>query len=143
MKPREGAEEIFRGQIALGRPVKLAPDRGEGLHVPFRIVANPRDIGYLRADEQMAANFTLHVLVERGEQRVASSYHFVQHAYPRELFEREDVEPVTVAGWVELPLGSYRLVANFRNAKTGTGGRLTRELVVATKGGEQAATDGP
>ncbi len=140
MKPRQGAEQIFRGRIALGSPRKLSPAR-EGLHVPFRIVADPHDLGYLRAGEAMAANFTLHVLVEQGQRRVASSYHFVQHAYPKELWDQDDVEPVTVGGWVELPLGNYRLVANFRNAKTGDGGRLARDLVVAAKEKPLPASD--
>ena len=134
-----GAAAPFRGRILLGRPQRLPSDREEGLHVPFRVVADPRDLGYALQGDAMASNFTLQVTVEQGDRRLASSYHFVEHAYPRELWDAGDVEPVTVDGWVEVPVGSYRLVASFRNARTGDGGRLSQEVSVASRGEDRAA----
>ncbi|RMH23521.1 MAG: VWA domain-containing protein [Acidobacteria bacterium] len=129
----------FRGRIDLGRPQRLSDRRDEALHVPFRIVANPRDLGYAPGREVVAADLTLHVRVEQGAQRLADVYHFVNHAYPRAVWEAEEEEPLVIDGWVELPLGEYRLVAVFKNARSGDGGQLEREVVIASRAARSQA----
>lgn len=141
-KPREGAEDVFRGRIALGRPQRLAPERGDGLHVPFQIFFQPHDIGYTdNGAETMVASFTVHFLVEQGNRQVAGSYHFVEHGYPKSLWVADDIEPVVIPGWVEIPKGDFRLVAKVRNVRDGRGGQLVQELKVAERGNDEAVDE--
>jgi hypothetical protein len=101
--------------------------------VPFSIVVDPDQLGYQEfpAAGVAEATLTLHFRVETEEGRpLADSYHFLSHTYPLELWEKDDVEPIIIKGWVELPPYDYRLVAVIRNARTGMGGELAIALAV-------------
>lgn len=130
---RPGAQKLLRGGIALGRPAKVPVSASETrLKIPFQIRANAKDLGYERNKDVAVAAFTLHLQVEMEDGRVAAdSYHLLEHAYPLSLWLQGDVEPVTINGWVELPLGQFRLVATFNNPRRSINANLTRELNVA------------
>jgi VWFA-related protein len=128
----QAAESIVRGRIAFARPEAVGPGR---LRVPFQVSADPRDLGYERVSASAVANFTLHMRLEgAGGRLLADSFHFVNHSYPWELWEKQEVEPVLIAGWVEVPQGEYRLAASFKNPKRPElGGELERTLTVASR----------
>jgi hypothetical protein len=141
---RRALERTLQGGIRLGKAVSLEADGKPGQFVPFHIVVDPRQLDYTEYPEAGAAEatLTLHFRVETEEGRpLADSYHFLSHAYPLELWQQDDVEPVIIKGWVELPPYDYRLVAVFRNARTGRGGELTRTLTVP--GSDATAASGP
>ena len=57
------------------------------------------------------------------------AYHLLNHAYGIDLWTAEDIEPVTVGGWVDLPPGEYTIRATFRNTQTGWSGELLTSVV--------------
>jgi len=124
--------DTFVGTIALGTPLRLEDDGRAGQFQPFTIVVDPKGLGYTDAGGgEAVANLTLHFRVETVEGRpLADSYHFLMHAYPIDLWNAGDVEPVTINGWVELPPFDYRLVAVLRNARSGLGGEFATTLSV-------------
>ena len=129
------AEPVVRGRIALLQPTATTPTR---LKVPFQVSADPRDIGYQRVEDSAVTNFTFHLLVEDEQgQKVADSYHFVNHSYPWSVWQSEEAEPLLIDGWVELPAGRYRLVAKFANPRwPDRGGTLIRPLTVGSRADE-------
>lgn len=143
----QAAEPIIRGRIVFARPEAVGPER---LRVPFQVSADPRDIGYERVEGSAVTNFTFHMRLEgEGGRVLADSYHFVNHAYPWKLWEQQEVEPLLIGGWVEVPQGTYRLAASFKNPKRPElGGELERTLTVASRsngegGAKPPAGDGP
>jgi VWFA-related protein len=136
---RESSGSSLNGSIRIGRPVALDAEGREGQFVPFHIVVDPTQLGYQEYPDAGAAEatLTLHFRVETPEGRpLADSYHFLSHAYPLELWEKDDIEPIIIKGWVELPPYDYRLVAVIRNARTAHGGELTTSLAVPDSGVE-------
>jgi VWFA-related protein len=127
----------LNGGIRVGQGIPLEGDDRVGLFLPLNVVVDPRQLGYREYPDAGAAEatLTLHFRVETREGRpLADSYHFLSHAYPLELWQKDDVEPVVIKGWVELPPYDYTLVAVVRNATTGEGGRLVRTLSVLPPG---------
>jgi hypothetical protein len=126
------AAPIVRGGITLARPQRAGADR---LRIPFQISAAPQDLGYEKISDSATSNFTLHVRVEDPDGRVlADSYHFVNHAYPWDLWVQGNVEPILINGWVELPPGDFELATSFKNLKQPElGGELRRPIKVASR----------
>ncbi len=118
------------GEIRFGKTNVLEGEK-KGRFIPFTILAPPRRLGYERAENAVAAQLTLHVIVQTVTGEVLTdAYHFLSHAYPLRQWELGKEEPVAIGGWLEAPPGSYRLIAQLRNAKTGQGGRIVREMKV-------------
>jgi VWFA-related protein len=119
----------LRGRIALGAP--KAGAKPERVLYDFRIEVDPKTIGYRVTGDEAQANFTLHVTVldPRGT-RLAESHHFINHSYPRELWEAEQAAPMTVTGWLEVPPGAYEIRAYLHNTESGLGGPLLTGLEV-------------
>ena len=142
-KAEQLAHEI-RGRVILGRHVRVGAPGDGRIRVPLELAVQPRDIGYEVVRGIAQTNFTLHFLVEDGNgRRLTDSYHFVNHAYPQELWEAGDVEPVIIVGWVELPVGEYRLTALVANPKLGNEGRITQALTVAPGPLQEKLTPAP
>ncbi len=119
------------GALTTGAPVPLEEDGREGFFFPIRMSVSPLELGYQVQGDAAHATLTLHFQVEWWNGRVLTdSYHFLNHAYPRELWESGNIEPVTINGWVELPPGKYRLVAALKNVTTGYGGEVFAEVDV-------------
>ena len=119
------------GGITTGAPVPIEEDGREGFFYPIRLSVSPLELGYQVQGDSASATVALHVQVEWWNGRVLTdSYHFMNHAYPRELWEAKDIEPITINGWVELPPGKYRLVATLTNVVTGFGGEVFTEVDV-------------
>jgi VWFA-related protein len=124
------------GEIRLGKPT--APSAGfepvpGAVHLPFALAVEPRNIGYEPTEPPgaMAAQLTLHVRLTTEQGRVlADSYHFLNHGYPQAIWDKGDVAPVTLTGWVEVPPGKFRLVALFTNPKNGRRGELSGEIEI-------------
>ena len=127
----QGGSGTIVGRIDLGKRRQVTAEGRQGQFVPFRVQADPYVLGYEVSQHVAEAHFTLHFLV-RGEdgRLLADSFHFISHGYPREIWEANEAEPVTLQGWVEAPVGRYTLVAYLHNSRTGRDGELTRELVV-------------
>ena len=104
---------------------------GEGAFFDFAIEADPLQIGYKISGDEATSNFTLHVFVrdEGGHERVGA-YHLLNHSYPLSLWKKGNVEPVTIRGWVQLPPGTYTIVAVFRNTETKWVGEIVQTVVV-------------
>ncbi len=128
---REHPEFGIRGRVAVGQPTRLGPESPRSLQVPFQLIVEPRSMGYVMAVGGAYVTFTLDVVVldSRGR-RLTNSYHIVEHGYPLELWRAEDIEPMIIEGWVELPVGEFQLIALLRNPKTRQEGRLERKLRV-------------
>jgi VWFA-related protein len=126
--------DALAGVIAFGKPTPISGER-QGTFLPFQVVADPKRIGYQPVGDSAQTNFTLHVqvLTETGR-RLADSYHFVNHAYPMELWRAENIEPLRMDGWVELPPGSFQISATLRNPATGWEGQLARSVRVTEEG---------
>ena len=52
----------------------------------------------------------------------------MNHAYPRSVWEGNDIGPVVLDGWVELPPGDYVLRAYIRNSARKTEGRFEQAI---------------
>lgn len=119
------------GELVIGEPLRLEPDGGTGEFIPFRIVADPKVVGYEIAGDEAVATFTLHVTVEGDQGRLADSYHLIQHSYPAEVWGAGFAEPMELHGWAELPPGNFRLVAYLRNPATDFQAEWLREVDVS------------
>jgi VWFA-related protein len=131
---RSTAPSPVVGALSLGAALALEDEGREGEFLPFTIVADPRNLGYEPVGDVAVADFTLHVQVETGGGQVlAETFHLVNHAYSRRIWEANLVEPLQIHGWTELPPGDYRLTAYLRNLATGDDGELSREWTVASE----------
>lgn len=135
--PPSAAAAAMKGRIAIAR-TKATPDTPQKVTRAFQIAADPRQIGYRMAEKEAQANFTVHITLQDPQgHALADSYHFLNHAYPRSMWEKKDVGDVLLNGFFEAPPGSYALVAVFRNTDTGWEGRLQRELDVPEEAGAE------
>lgn len=130
------------GEVLIG-PASAAKSRrsielglSEHSFVPFQIVADPRGIRYEPSGDDAVASFTLHVQLRDAAGRVvADGFRFLNHSYPLRVWKSQAIEPIRINGWVELPAGSYQLVARFRNPANGRHGELVQALEVAGRPG--------
>jgi VWFA-related protein len=141
----EARAATLAGEISLGTPVSLEEEGKQGLFYPFRMSVSPLALGYVVEKDVAGATLTLHFQVEWWNGRVLTdSYHFLNHGYPRDLWESGQIEPITINGWVELPPGKYRLVATLKNVKIGFGGELVADVEVPETGpAKPAAPEAP
>jgi hypothetical protein len=121
---KDTATTSFKGRIVLGAP--------RGARHTFRIELDPAELGYAVEGEQASANFTLHLIVQDEQgRRLAESFHFINHAYPRAVWEAGQSKPVTIPGWIEADPGAYGILAVVRNIVTGREGEIATALEVA------------
>jgi VWFA-related protein len=125
------AEQRLPGRIAFTKGRPLQGERAPGIHQPFRLEVEPRAIGYETNEVEARADFTVHFKIEAEDGvSLADTYHFISHAYERERWEAPDRPPMTLAGWVELPPGTYTLRATLRNVRTGQEGFVSQAVKV-------------
>lgn len=130
---KASATASLKGRIVLGPPMPLHDNGRQGTHYSFRIELDPTAIGYVVAGDEASANFTLHFIVQNEQgQHVAESFHFINHAYPRAVWESGQSEPVVIPGWVEASPGAYALLAVVRNTVTGREGQITTAMEVGS-----------
>jgi hypothetical protein len=130
--------DSIQGGIRVGRPapskleVEGGPNRAK---VPIQIEIDPRSIGYEQtATDAMGAAFSIYVEIQTTDGRqLTDSYNFLQHAYPIEIWQRDGMEPVLVNGWVDVPSGSFRIVAHVRNPLTEGRGTFSRDLSIVSR----------
>ncbi len=132
---RPGAASVIRAKIGYATPQKVPGTReGTRVKVPFQISADPRDLGYKRQEDAAVASYTVHIQVFTDDGRVAAdSYHLVTHGYPWENWQQEDIEPVLIDGWVEVPEGNFRLSATFSNPVMDIKASVDRDLNIASR----------
>ncbi len=124
-------EQRLPGRIAFGKGRPLQGERAPGIHQPFRLEVEPRAIGYETNETEARADFTIHFEVEAQDGvPLADTYHFIRHSYERDRWDAPDRPPMTLAGWVELPPGSYTLRATLRNVRTGQEGFVSQAVKV-------------
>lgn len=125
----------IEGSMRAGAP---SPSKVAGpalIHTAFEIKFAPAAIGYQLVDDEARANFTLHVVVLSKDGRsIVDSYHFVNHAYPRPIWESGTVAPVLIHGWTDLPPGEYLLFARIRNTDNGRKGEVSVPLSIRAHG---------
>ncbi len=126
----------LKGEIVLGPPA--APgEGGRGSRHSFDIEVDPKSLGYRETGNEVTADFTLHFIVQDLQGRVlADSYHFLNHAYPLDIWKKGAAAPVRIHGWVELDPGAYTLTAVFRNLDDEREGELQNAIEVLP-GGER------
>jgi len=126
------AEQTLRGRFAFGKGKPLEGDRAPGIHQSFAITIDPESIGYDVTDVEAHSNFTVNMLVNRTSdgRRLAETYHFVEHAYEKKVWDSSDRAPMTLSGWVELAPGHYMLEAWIRNVRTGKEGVIRQTVRV-------------
>jgi VWFA-related protein len=140
----EARAAALAGEISMGAPVSLEEEGKKGFFYPFRMSVSPLELGYVVEDQVAGATLTLHFQVEWWNGRVLTdSYHFLNHGYPRDLWEAGEIEPITINGWVELPPGKYRLVASLKNVRIGFGGELVADVEVPEIGDPGSAPEAP
>ena len=119
------------GRIVFGEARDLDEEDRAGSFVPFHILAEPKGIGYELVENQAESTFSLHLqLLLADGQPLQDSYHLVNHAYPRSVWEDNEMGPVVLDGWVELPPGEYVLRAYIRNSEGKTEGRFEQAIRV-------------
>ncbi len=130
----------IRSRIALGQPVKSRDDLGKlVLKVPFQLEIEPEDLGYRVGRDISEVTFTLHLtLTDAKGRRLADTYHLVNHQYPASMWLTEEMEPVTITGWSELPEGEFRLTSRVRNPKLNLEGRAEQPLRIRSGSARQA-----
>jgi VWFA-related protein len=123
------------GGLLLAKPLALEDGSQAEQFVPFTVQMDPAGLGYQRVGGEMKASFSLQIeLLDAAERFVAGTFHQATHAYPWVLWERQEIEPVLISGYAELPAGSYRLVARAYAPASGRRGEWIRELVIGTTG---------
>jgi VWFA-related protein len=117
-------------QLVLGVPLAPSSESGGATFQPFTLVVDPEAFGNTRKHKEDFATTNLNLLlrVKAPDGRtVVESYHSIEDAF-------EATEPGTDAlqmpGWVELPEGTWRLVAHLQHAPTGHTGEAAQEIVV-------------
>ena len=129
--------------LTVGGPRRL-PGEAERVRLPLRLEIDPRTAGYEVRGDAALADLTLHLWVEtRDGRRAADLFHFVNHAYPRALWESGEIEPAILGGWVELPPGDFRIVARVRNPRADRVGEAEHRLRVATRRAESGPAGDP
>jgi hypothetical protein len=111
------------------------------VHLPFALAVEPKNIGYESTEPPgaVSAQLTVHIRLSTEKGRVlADSYHFLNHGYSQEIWDKGDVAPVTLTGWVEVPPGKYRLAALFTNPKNGRRGELSGDIEIRPQGAATA-----
>jgi hypothetical protein len=99
--------------------------------VPFQIVADPRGLDYEEVGQGVHASFTLHVQIQDSDGRVvADGFRFLNHAYPLDVWQAGEAEPILINGWAELPPGRYVMTSAIHNPVNGRQGEMTKVLVV-------------
>lgn len=126
------AEEPLHGKFVFGKGQPLDGDRAPGIHQSFALQVDPTSIGYEVDDTEAHASFTLDLLVVRASDRrnLAETYHFVDHAYDKNMWVKPDRAPMTLTGWVDLPPGDYTLEAWVRNVRSGREGVIRQNVRV-------------
>lgn len=136
------AEQRLPGRIAFARGRPLQGERAPGIHQPFLLEVEPRAIGYQASEQEARADFTVHFKVESTTGiPLADTFHFISHAYDRERWEAPDRPPMTLAGWVELPPGTYTLRAILRNVRSGHEGFVSQTVQVPETVGRPAESN--
>ena len=121
----EAGDGSVVGKFVFGQPRALEEDEAKGRFIPFHILAEPRGIGYELNDDEAYSTFSLHLqLLQADGQELQDSYHLVNHSYPRSVWEENDIGPVVLDGWLEVPPGDYLLRAYIRNSERKTQGRF-------------------
>jgi VWFA-related protein len=107
-KRDEDSGEELRGRIETGRPVTQAIDGTQGDFIPLRFVLEPKDLGYEENGGRAVTRFTLNVRVRTPDGVVlADNYRVLSHAYPLEVFQRGEMDPVALLAFADLPDGDY------------------------------------
>ena len=111
----------------IGLQVKLLgfqPTDDELYRVPFRLQADPRQIGYKMKGGEAIANFTVETTVKRpGGRTLVRTFNFLNHAYDKKSWKAAEIEPVVLEGFIEVPEGEYELHVVLRNSKNARTGR--------------------
>jgi VWFA-related protein len=125
------AEDLaVKGTIVLGPPMPREAGHAGAKH-SFRLLVDPRTIGYASTGAEYSANLTLHFLVSTFDgKEVVDSFHFLHHAYPADIWKGGTMKPIVVGGWTELPPGAFLLTAWIRNVDTGREGQITNAVEV-------------
>lgn len=127
------------GRIVLGAARPPVEPAMFAAHYPFLLQFDPRSIGYGVKGDEASATFTLHVAVaDVAGRRLAETYNYIQHSYPRANWESDEIEWVTIRGWVELPPGGFHLTAHVNNPDRAAGGKLVTAIEVEPAPAEPA-----
>jgi VWFA-related protein len=126
------AKPVMRGRIVLGPPEPRSETGHPGLRHTFVVEVDPKAIGYKSSGAEYTANFTVHVVVRSfaDGQDIADSYHFLNHSYPKDVWDSGTAKPVLIRAWVEIPPGAYTLVAEIRNVESGSEGEISTAVEV-------------
>ncbi|MDX1387718.1 MAG: VWA domain-containing protein [Acidobacteriota bacterium] len=123
-------DDDFQAGAAV-RETRERDDGEPGQIQTFLVGARQADLDYAPDGANMVADLSMRVWVETAEgDHLAEYFHFFRHTRPRDQWEAASNATLAIRGWLEAPPGSYRLVALFRNAKTGKQGRAVMEIDV-------------
>jgi VWFA-related protein len=124
-----------KGTIVLGPPSPRESGSAGAKH-SFRLLVDPRTIGYSKSETEYAADLTLHFLVQTYDGKdVVDSFHFLHHAYPEDIWKAGSMRPISIRGWTELPPGAFLLTAWIRNVDSGLEGQITNAVEVEASPG--------
>jgi VWFA-related protein len=124
-----GADDFQAGMAA--REIRDRDDGEPGMVQTFLVGARQADLDYEADGTKMVADLSLSVRVETDEgERLAEVFEFFRHSRQRAEWEAMQNATLAIRGWLEAPPGDYRVVAIFRNARTGRQGRASMEVNV-------------
>ena len=102
------------------------------VHQTFLLEVDPTEIGYDLQGDHVQASFTVHLaILSASSEQLADTFHFVSHSYDASLWNRGEMAPMTLGGWVEAPPGSYILRVWIRNVTTGREGAIRGPIRIA------------
>lgn len=120
-----------RGIIQVGFPEEQEFQGVRGNIIPLRLVLDPRDLGYAQTEAQALTEFTVHLRLRTPKGALlADSYHVLKHAYPRDAWEKGQVDPPEIRAWADLPNGDYFAEAVVTVPSVGNRGTFTRHIAV-------------
>ena len=138
----DGTKKKVETTMSLSDRPSVFPDGRR--RIPFTIEVDPRSLGYRVKGGEARTDFTLATTLRLEDGRtLASTYHFVRHAYDKKQWKKKDIEPLAITGWVEVPPGSYEVAVEITNPRSQRLGRISRPLVVPRVQLREAGSDGP
>jgi len=127
--PVSELEETIRAELTASDRPSIFPDGRR--RISFALDVDPQELGYKVTKKEAITNFTLETAVYRENGPILTrTYHFVSHSYDKSNWKKDEIEPLQIRGWVEVPPGRYELRLVIRNPRADRQGEFSEILEV-------------
>lgn len=123
------------GDAALGRLELAAQVTKEGkTFVPFAVTLDPTRFDLIKTDQEVGVNFTMHMrLLTHDGLPVADSFHFINHAFDRAIYDRGTLIAPRYEGSLELPAGNFLFSVVLRDPQAFRFAELVESVTVPSQ----------